>query len=305
METSEETPLLSPTTRERYRFGWRDWIPAIVVAILFLLTAGFIFQNVESRDPNSSIITSKIIQYPSTLKEIRVLCVGSRACELNIERDRKYPKDVTLSYFVESSERKGSRFIQLNVTFVENSLSIVFNSTGFPQERTLAAHFNVFLPDPMADIPIHFDTEVGNLDILGIPTRLGTINAKIGSGNVLVQDVHASQMKISTFAGNIELKNTLVDGDIAAFANVGDIRLKSQLNADIDSKKGVNVTTEAGSIVADLDFYDTLYARSSAGSIRMDVEPREFSETNASARVGDIQISFVRIINEERVSRAL
>jgi hypothetical protein len=293
METSEETPLLSPTTRERYRFGWKDWIPAIVVAILFLLTAGFIFQNVESRDPNSSIIASKIVKYPSSLKEIQVLCIGSRECDLNIERDRKYPKDVTLSYFVESSERKGSRFIQLDVTFDENRLSIVFNATGFPQERTLAAHFNVFLPDPMSDVPILFNAEVGNLNVLGVPTRLGLIDAKIGSGSVLIQDIHATQIRISTFAGNIELKNTLVDGNIEAHANVGDLRLVSQLNADIPAKKGVNATTEAGSIQGDLSYCDTLYASSSAGSIRLKVEPRVFSKTHATARVGDIQISFV------------
>jgi hypothetical protein len=191
MENERETePLLVidtslSETNSQQTDSFKDWIPAIIVALLFLALSGYIFGNIGiDKEQDSSIIASKVIPFKPTLTGIQVHCIGAKQCSLMVEKDRKYPNDITLSYWIESNEARGMRFIHFSAIEKEDQLVILVNSTNFPLEKSLTIHLNVFLPVVITqEINIKYEADVASLNILGIPSLFGTIYTTFGTGS--------------------------------------------------------------------------------------------------------------------------
>jgi Protein of unknown function (DUF2807). len=123
------------------------------------------------------------------------------------------------------------------------------------------------------------------------PKQWAKFEAKVGSGNIILSDLHAERMEMKTGSGNLNVQN-LGGGKLTAEAGSGNIRLT-----------GLNVTdieTKAGSGNVDLDGFsaDDLQINVSSGNVHMQDGNARFKVKTGS---GNIRLETEELLHDAQL----
>ncbi|KAJ3257016.1 hypothetical protein HK103_005000 [Boothiomyces macroporosus] len=277
METTEETPLLqnSPNDQQQGadKKSFKDWIPAIIVGLLFILTTILIFAQVGNNG-TSDVIYSKILKYSPDLVGLDVTCVGHKECQVEIEKERTNQNLISLVYLIESKEPKAMKLIDLTLGKVGSKLHIFINTTKIPEDALFISNFKIFLPQSVGSgFDINFATDVGSISIDSIPQTLGSVNTNIGVGSVKFDNLQIRKLDLLSSVGDTTVYNTNIMESVSCQSFAGSIT--TQLSSIPDgSLNSVNLTTISGYIHADINDYNQLYVASESGYIEVNANPK-------------------------------
>ncbi|KAJ3322301.1 hypothetical protein HDV06_003195 [Boothiomyces sp. JEL0866] len=294
METNEETPLLANNNNDSQQQrpeqkSLKDWIPAIIVGFLFILTTILIFVQVGANNEGSDIVHSKILKYNPDLAGLDVTCVGHKECVVEIEKERNNQNMISLVYLIESKEPKAMKLIDLILGKVGSKLHIFINTTRIPEDAMFLSSFKIFIPGSTpSGFDINFAADVGSISVESIPQVFGSLNTNIGVGN----NLQIQKVDLLNSVGDTNVFSTSVKESVSCQSFAGSIAVQLLTVSDI-TLKTVNLTTVSGYVDAEISDYNNLNVQSESGYIDVIANPSLDSISQFKSNVGNMNIQVI------------